>query len=74
MKKFKSTFIIGFLMIGSIIYLNKQFGGIVAGKLPFEPFSLIRGITHRGIQGTDYTQFSFMFIYILTGMIFKNNV
>ena len=37
-------------------------------KLPFEPFSLIQGITHRGLEGTDMTDCSMIFVYILSNI------
>lgn len=73
-KKLKSTFVVAVFMILMMITLNKYFSGIVIAKLPFIPFRLISGLTHRGIEGEDYTECSFIFIYILTGMIFKNNI
>ena len=35
--------------------LNRSYGGLVIAKLPFEPISLIRGFSHRGLPGDDYT-------------------
>ena len=61
-------------MIVMMISLNKYFYGIVFAKLPFIPFRLISGLTHWGLDGDDYTECSFIFIYILTGMIFKFNI
>ena len=69
--KFKSTFIIGIFMLFTISQLNKYFKGIPVAKLPFVPFRLISGITHRGLEGDDYTECSFTFIYILAGMFFR---
>ena len=74
MKRFKSTFIIGIFMLFTISQLNKYFAGRPVAKLPFVPFSLISGITHRGLEGEDYTECSFMFIYILSGMFFRSIV
>ena len=71
MKRFKSTFIIGIFMLVSISQLNKYFAGNRVAKLPFVPFSLISGITHRGLIGEDMTDCSFIFIYILSGMVFR---
>lgn len=48
---FKSHIIVGFLMIAVINVIGTYFSGQVVAMLPFEPFSLIRGITHRNIQG-----------------------
>jgi uncharacterized membrane protein (DUF106 family) len=45
--------------------------GVVVAKLPFEPFSLMRNITHRNIPGSDYTECSMIFIYILCNVVFR---
>ena len=71
MKKFKSTFIIGIFMLFTISQLNKYFAGVPVAKLPFVPFRLISGITHRGLEGDDLTDCSFTFMYILGGMFFR---
>ena len=74
MKKFKSTFCIGLLSILSISYFSSYFTGQVVAKLPFVPFGLIQGLSHRGIEGTDYTDCSFIFMYIITGIVVRTNV
>jgi hypothetical protein len=38
-------------MIGAINAIGTYFQGIIVAILPFEPFSLIRGMTHRNISG-----------------------
>lgn len=48
---FKSHIIVGLLMIVVINVIGTYFGGQVVAMLPFEPFSLLRGITHRNIAG-----------------------
>lgn len=70
----KSNFVIAGFMILAMIVLNKYYSGIVLAKLPFEPFWLIKGLSHRGIEGSDLTDCSFVFIYVLIGMIFRQNV
>jgi hypothetical protein len=40
----------------------------VVAKLPFEPFSLMRGMTHRNIIGNDWTDCSMIFIYVLSNV------
>lgn len=74
MKKFKSTFLIGLLSILTIGYFSSYFAGRVVAKLPFTPFGIIQGITHRGLEGTDYTEGGFLLIYILTGIVLRSNV
>ena len=45
-----------------------RFDGRVVAKLPFEPFALLRGISHRNLMGNDFTDCSFIFLYILCTM------
>ena len=73
-KKFKSTVIVGIMMIVTIVTLNKRFSGLIVAKLPFEPWGLIQKLSHRNIEGEDYTDCSFIFIYALSGIIFRNNI
>jgi hypothetical protein len=94
--RMKSTFLIGLFMIimmsalgtefqGMIIMKSFIVKGIVVARLPFEPFALVRGMTHRGINestgfnmlgliGEDYTECSYLFIYILTSFVFRTNL
>jgi hypothetical protein len=48
---FKSHAIVGLLMIVVINVIGTYFSGQVVAMLPFEPFSLLRGMTHRNITG-----------------------
>ena len=50
-----------------MICLN-SFDGKVVAKLPFEPIALLRGVSHRNLMGSDYTDCSFIFLYILCTM------
>lgn len=43
-------------------------------KLPFEPISWVRGISHRNLNGEDYTDCSFLFMYILSTMSIRQNL
>ena len=45
-----------------------SFDGRVVARLPFEPISFIRGLSHRNLVGDDYRQCSFIFLYILCTM------
>jgi len=72
--KFKSTFAVAFSMIALFGVLNSTFDGIVVAKLPFEPISLINGISHRGLSGTDYTDCSMVFFYILCSLSIRANI
>jgi hypothetical protein len=46
----------------------------VVAKLPFEPISWIQGLSHRNLNGEDYTDCSFLFMYILSTMSIRQNL
>lgn len=50
------------------------FKGITVARLPFEPFSMISGLTHYGIEGDDLRMASMSFIYVLSNLTFGNYV
>jgi len=52
-------------MIGLVWALNSACAGIVAAKLPFEPFAILHPLTHRGLAGEDYTDCSVAFFFML---------
>jgi hypothetical protein len=45
----KCNVIIGIMMIAALNMVGTYFQGIVVVRLPFEPFSIVQGITHRNI-------------------------
>ena len=63
-----STFLIGLCMITFMSYLNNYYAGVVVAKLPFEPFSLMRNLSHRNLEGNDFTDCSMIFVYILSNV------
>lgn len=70
----KCNVIIGVMMIGALNLVGTHFQGLVVVKLPFEPFSLMRGITHRNIAGEDYTDAAYLFVYILSTFVLRTNI
>jgi len=74
-EKMKSDVIIfvGFLVIVLSI-LSSVFDGRPVAKLPFEPFSFLQGLTHRNLPGTDMTDCSYLFIYVLCSAVFRTNI
>lgn len=70
----KSNLLIGFMMIGVINTIGTYFQGQVVAILPFEPFSLLRGMTHRNIVGEDFTQAAYLPIYIIGAFIWRTNL
>nr|XP_002730595.1 PREDICTED: transmembrane and coiled-coil domains protein 1-like [Saccoglossus kowalevskii] len=74
MVKMKSMFAIGFCFTALMGMFNSIFDGRVVAKLPFVPISWLQGISHRNILGEDYTDCSFIFLYILCTMSIRQNI
>lgn len=74
MMKMKSNIAIALLSIITINSIGNYYSGIVVAKLPFEPISFLQNVTHRGINGEDATDCSYIFIYILSALIFRANI
>ncbi|XP_060597591.1 calcium load-activated calcium channel-like [Ruditapes philippinarum] len=74
MVKMKSMFAIGFAFTSLLSMFNSIFDGRVVAKLPFVPISFIQGISHRNLAGEDYTDCSFIFLYILCTMSIRQNI
>jgi len=72
--KAKSMVAVGFTFIVLFGALTSSFDGKVVARLPFEPFQLFRGVSHRNLIGTDYYECSFLFFYILCGMGLRGNL
>ncbi|XP_026511932.1 calcium load-activated calcium channel isoform X1 [Terrapene carolina triunguis] len=68
MVRMKSMFAIGFCFTALMGMFNSIFDGRVVAKLPFIPLSYIQGLSHRNLLGEDYTDCSFIFLYILCTM------
>ena len=58
-------------MIIFMSFLSNTYNGVVLAKLPFDPFGFMKGITHWNIPGSDYTDCSMIFIYILSNVTIK---
>ena len=71
--RFKTNFIMPFVMMAVFGILGSSYDGLVVGRLPFEPFSFIQGMTLRGIDGIaeDNRDCSFFPLYILANMSLK---
>lgn len=74
MYKMKSMIGVGLIFTGFLSIFNNYFNGIIVAKLPFVPFSLIQGISHRNINDDDLTSCSFIFLYILCTMSIRQNI
>ena len=74
MVKMKSMFAIGFAFTALLSMFNSIFDGRVVAKLPFTPLSWLQGLSHRNLMGHDYTDCSFIFLYILCTMSIRQNI
>eukprot|EP01117_Protostelium_nocturnum_P007483 TRINITY_DN2675_c0_g1_i1.p1 TRINITY_DN2675_c0_g1~~TRINITY_DN2675_c0_g1_i1.p1 ORF type:complete len:171 (-),score=56.25 TRINITY_DN2675_c0_g1_i1:25-537(-) len=72
--KMKSTFLLGFVMMGAFYFINSSYYGVTVARLPFEPFGFIQGISHRGLEGNDYKDCSMAFFYLLASMALRTNI
>nr|CAG4648893.1 EOG090X0DWG [Polyphemus pediculus] len=72
--KMKSMLAIGFAFTALLGMFNSIFDGRVVAKLPFTPISWVQGLSHRNLPGDDYTDCSFIFLYILCTMSIRQNI
>lgn len=72
--KMKSMFATGFAFTALLSMFNSIFDGRVVAQLPFTPISWIQGLSHRNLSGDDYTDCSFIFLYILCTMSIRQNI
>jgi len=72
--KMKSMFATGFAFTALLSMFNTIFDGRVVARLPFLPISWIQGLSHRNLPGEDYTECSFIFLYILCTMSIRQNI
>lgn len=72
--KMKSTVLVTLFLIVTMSSLGNLFQGIPVARLPFEPFSLLQGVTHRGLVGDDMTECSYLFIYLLASYLYRANI
>uniref|UniRef100_A0A914D3W3 Calcium load-activated calcium channel n=1 Tax=Acrobeloides nanus TaxID=290746 RepID=A0A914D3W3_9BILA len=74
MFRMKSMLAIGFVFTALLSTFSSIFEGRVVAKLPFTPISWIQGLSHRNLIGDDYTDSSFIFLYILCTMSIRQNL
>ncbi|KAL5237190.1 calcium load-activated calcium channel isoform X1 [Rhopalosiphum maidis] len=74
MVKMKSMFAIGFAFTALLSMFNSIFDGRVVARLPFTPISWVQGLSHRNLPGDNYTECSFIFLYILCTMSIRQNI
>jgi len=65
---------VGLVMLVAFYALSTAFNGVVVAKLPFVPLKFITHLSHRGLEGDDYTECSVAFLYALCAMGLRTNV
>ena len=58
----------GIASMGVLYYVNSWTKGKIAATLPFEPWNMVKGMSHRGLEGDDNSLASMTFIAILIQM------
>src|SRR5690606_25424746 len=56
----RSMIMLTLVMLGLHMYLSRTYSGIVVAKLPFQPLSFFQKLTHRTLEGDDFTDCSFV--------------
>ena len=64
----KSSLVETLLCVLTKLLFLLSFDGRVVTKLPFVPISWFQNLSHRNLPGSDYTDCSFIFLYILCTM------
>eukprot|EP00736_Rhodelphis_marinus_P002999 Rmarinus@m.7220 len=74
MAKMKCNLVVAATMITIYRTMSSYYDGVPVAHLPFEPFSLIRGISHRGLLGTNFYECAFAGLYVLCSMSIRSNL
>ena len=67
----KSMGFVGVTMAALVGVLSTAFEGKVVAYLPFEPPGFIQSIAHRNLLGNDPRDCNWLFIYILSSIVFR---
>ncbi|KAJ1680053.1 hypothetical protein EV182_000783 [Spiromyces aspiralis] len=70
--QFKSSLFAACVQMLMIYIISQIYTGIPVARLPFTPISFFQGITHRGLEGTDYTECSAVFLFIMTSLMTRS--
>lgn len=63
-----------FVLIGAYQVFSASYDGIVVAKLPFVPFGIFQGLTHRNLPGDDFTDASAHLIFAMGLLLSRTNV
>ena len=73
-EKMRGSILTSIIVVAIISILGGIYENTPVARLPFDPFSLLQSLTHRGLLGTDMNECSYMFIFILSTMYFRQNI
>ena len=72
--QFRSTFVVGILMMLVFAMMNRFFRGLVLARLPFVPVWPLKGLAHRGLTNPNMTDASASLIYVLSSLVFRQTI
>ena len=55
-------------------YIYNKYDGQAVARLPFEPFSFVRHLSHRNLPGSDFCECSVVFFYMLCSLCLRPNL
>ena len=70
--KSKGVMLVALISLVFIRLMYTSFEGVVVARLPFQPFSMMTGLTHYGLAGDNLQECSMTFMYILCNLSFGN--
>ncbi|XP_074379814.1 uncharacterized protein LOC141720991 [Apium graveolens] len=74
MFKFKSGAVVALILFVVFRFLSNLFEGKAVAKLPFVPFKIVQKMSHRGLEGDDYTDCAMAFLYFLCSISIRTNL
>ena len=69
-----SNFFLVLVFVSAYGFLSSLYDAYVVAQLPFEPFSLLQNITHRGLPGHNARDCSMTFLLIMCSMSLRTNL
>lgn len=72
--RMKSSMAAGIAHAVVFSYIYNKYDGQSVARLPFEPFTFIRQISHRNVPGNDYCECSVVFFYMLCSLCLRPNL
>jgi len=51
-----------------------MFDNKIVGKLPFEPWTFVHNMSHKGVPGEDSQEYGLVFIYLMSTTAFRGMI